>query len=798
MNFRTTIAMAVFLAAMATSEVDASTLSLDGAPTAVKSVGEPVTLSISGSPGKPQFLLFDLFPGPTQLFGQSLPLGFSPFVTVVNFGLVPPSGTLALPIVTPPIAGLDSLTVHLLAVVADPAAPFGLDFSNGATLTILTPPTAGNSRATLVGRKVTLFSSGLANSVGALVPGASVTWTLQQAPVGSTATLGHPTQPFTTLTPDVPGEYLVTAQIVKNGHAFAPTTTVRAYRVDFPTLQNGGILPLDSAFDFVVEGPPGFDVILDGVPALPGPGGVFGPFPIDFSSGAQLAKDFVITIKDLDGKEVSTIATYFLGQAISFGSGAVKSLLARLNESGLDMASEVVEAGMQNVDIKSSLVSLPVVELVDQPGPFGGTVFSAYADVTNVTYDLPMSLSQNAVSGGLATTLTIQDLKVTVKVTGEIANIPYSVTGVASADPAIFTGTIALGPNGTALSGSFSGHSVNLSSFSLSLPGFPGTSSQLGTIGSELKTFIANKIKDFLASNIATKVKNMFAVLIPDFVFSPSTGVSLDLNSTFSGVTHSSGGVSFQMNSVCLAPNPKAGAPMLTQFLGNLTSPPSIPATGPLGAAYDFAFSTADDYYNAVLAAATRAGFLTGEVTELLSGSGGTVSLTAGQLDAAFPEAGFDHFDPGLGVIAVFHATRGPVARPTPGGGPLTVRCVGVEVDFLIATSYAQLPILRVALDTDHGIELGVDPDATLAVESMISNATLVVIDGIQDLDPGDVSQVIQFAKESVGTVVGQVLESLKPPSFASVGALLLGVATDGLGTAKEYWTQFCDFLPFG
>lgn len=778
-------------------QASASTLLLDGSTSVVKSVGDPLALSISGSPGKPLFLLFDLLPGPTTMFGQSLPLGFSPVMAVVNFGLMPPSGTLTLPLVTPELPGLDSLTIHLLAVLADPAAPFGLDFSNGATLSVVTPPTAGKTRSTLVGRRVALMSTGLSTGVGALLPGASITWSLVQAPAGSTASIAHPTQPFATLTPDLPGDFVVKAQIVKNGIAYAPTTTLHAYRIHYPGTKSGAILASGGFFSIAVEGPPGFELLVDGVTALPGAGGTFGPFPIAFPTGGDL-KQMIVAIRNADGTEVRAIAQFFLGQAVSLATGAAKSMITRLNESGLDLAGEIVEAQMQTADLKGAIVSLPKVELVDQPGPFGGTIFSAYADVTDVDYDLPISFAQNATAGGFATTLTMQDLKVTVKINGEIANVPYSVTGTASADPATFTGNLAVTPAGATLGGSFSGHSVNLSNFSLSLAAFPGTSTQLSTITSTLKSYLATQIRNFLASAIAAKVKSLIASILPDFEFSPSLGVSIDLGSTFSVVSHTGGAVSFQLNSVGLAPSPKPGAPLLTEFLGNPTSPPTIPSTGPLGGAFDFAFGMADDFYNSVLAAATRAGFLEGPAGVLLAASGTTFSLTAGQMAQALPNAGFEAFPPDTAVTASFHATSAPVARPTPDGMKQRIRCTGVEVELNVVTAYGEVPIARVAIESDHDFELGLDPDVTLAVKSIVGQATLVVIDAASELEFSDLAQVTDELAKVLKNGMARLIDGLRAPFLQGFALLYAGILSDAIGAAGDFLTWFCDFVPGG
>jgi hypothetical protein len=114
----------------------AADLTIDGQQDVSKAPGTTMEWSLSGTPGVIGWLLLDVDPGPTMLFGQNLELGFTPALTLVNLGLLPPSGTLDFSLITPSDPALLGLTVYGLGAVADGPTASQFDFSPGVSVTI--------------------------------------------------------------------------------------------------------------------------------------------------------------------------------------------------------------------------------------------------------------------------------------------------------------------------------------------------------------------------------------------------------------------------------------------------------------------------------------------------------------------------------------------------------------------------------------------------------------------------------------------------------------------------------------
>ncbi len=127
----------------------ASDLKLDGRVSVEKRMGGQVVVTVTGNPNSAVTLFIDVSAGPTMFLGQSLPLGFTGALGTLVAGNTDASGQLTLPLPLPASPALHELTIYLLAAVADPSAPAGLDFSNGADLTLVdrNVELAGNSLA---------------------------------------------------------------------------------------------------------------------------------------------------------------------------------------------------------------------------------------------------------------------------------------------------------------------------------------------------------------------------------------------------------------------------------------------------------------------------------------------------------------------------------------------------------------------------------------------------------------------------------------------------------------------------
>jgi hypothetical protein len=124
-------------------------LALNGQTSLIRPLGATVTVAATGTAGLPTLLLVDATPGPTQVLGVTLPLGLTPGLFVGFMGILPASGSLDLAFTIPHRESLHAAKLYFAAVALDPAAPAGLDVSNGASLSIVArPQLAGRPLAT--------------------------------------------------------------------------------------------------------------------------------------------------------------------------------------------------------------------------------------------------------------------------------------------------------------------------------------------------------------------------------------------------------------------------------------------------------------------------------------------------------------------------------------------------------------------------------------------------------------------------------------------------------------------------
>ncbi len=130
------ILRSVALASGLCSSAFAADLTIDGQQNVNKAPGTTMNWSLTGTPNVTGYLLLDVDPGPTQLFGQSLELGFTPALTLINLGLVPGNGSLDFAIITPSDPSLLGLTFYGLGAVADGPTAAQFSYTAGVSVTI--------------------------------------------------------------------------------------------------------------------------------------------------------------------------------------------------------------------------------------------------------------------------------------------------------------------------------------------------------------------------------------------------------------------------------------------------------------------------------------------------------------------------------------------------------------------------------------------------------------------------------------------------------------------------------------
>jgi len=113
-----------------------SELEFDGRTAVTKTMGSPLEIHLTGTPGQPATLVIDTSPGPTIHQGVSIPIGFTQRHRRIDLGPIPPSGDLMTTVTLPNVDRLDGLLLHAAGVVEDPSFPGGLDVSNPVTITL--------------------------------------------------------------------------------------------------------------------------------------------------------------------------------------------------------------------------------------------------------------------------------------------------------------------------------------------------------------------------------------------------------------------------------------------------------------------------------------------------------------------------------------------------------------------------------------------------------------------------------------------------------------------------------------
>lgn len=785
-------ALAVWL--LASAPAFGSSLTVDGQLAPDKIMGESMLIEISGTPGKIPYLIADVLPGPSFAYGQSLPIGFSPFVVMTALPPIPAGGTLALPAVTPALPSLDGQDIYLLAVVLDEAAQFGLDFSNGAGFKIIAQPTAGSDQATLVGRKVLLDGGRAALPDGTAKPGYTVLWVLASTPPGSQAAIVDPTRPFAVLTPDVAGEYIAQLQVNTAGGAYVSQTVVHAWQVLTQPFPDGGISVV-SSFNLSgqIVGPPVASATLDGAPLPLQPNGSFGPIPVTILP-TDVARGFRFRVTHQDGTTANHHMTLFQGTPWPLSIPSSKTLSARLDQDGLDDVAALGEAQLESVDLKSVLLAIPAQQVANNEGPFGFTIFSATIKFKNLTYNPNINLDLTATSGAIHSLVSIFNVKADFDVWGEVLEVDYNLTGSITTSPTTINADMVGSAQAGKLAIALKNVTVDRANFNFNLDGFLGSVGELFVVESSVK----EQVESTIASEIQASLGPAVEEILNSFVLAGNLysvlEVDVNIEAPIRGVVHDAAGVTIQLDGKATVGVPEPGSPPTAMYRATPTAPPVFGGSTPAGQPFEAALTVADDFVNQILAAGTGAGLLDGDLTSLFP-SGGTspVNLPTDQLAQLFPDAGFDHFAVGTSVRLQAHGTVPPVLCLTP-GGPSTggVRMDNVEVEFEVDTPYGPLPMLRIALNGFAEVNLVPGTGSSLELSVGASTIDLSVLrvfpganPGIMDGQIGFLSAIFNFAMPDLISAIGDIpLPSLEAAGLGIVPAEagLIGAGGSHLG----------------
>jgi len=756
-----------------------SDLSVDGGVVTEVILGESVHIEITGTPGKLPVLLADLDSGPTFLFGQLLPLGFSAALQVRPQAVLPASGVTSFDFTVPVLAALANRDIYMLAVVLDDGAPFGLDFSNGALVHTIDPPDAGPPQGTLTGRTVLLDGAATAEGNGSVKPGYSVLWTLDARPAQSQAQIDNPLQAFATLTPDVPGDYMAHLQVfTPEGGPYESDTIVHAWHVT--TTPGDGGISLPQSFDLEgdIDGPILQSVTLDGLPLAVDGNGSFGPLPQHITA-SEIGQGLRFRMTHPDGATANHHMTLFQGRALDFDSPSNVSLSARLDQSGLAKVAVLGEAELEAFDFGSVVQNLPDQQVANELGPFGFVIFSATIDFTDLTYNPDMNMALTAQVAGIHADVSMYDVRADFDVYGKILEIPYNLTGYITTSPTTISTDMVATPQSGEISVALNNIVVDRANFDFELIGFIGTVAEAFVIESAVK----EQIEDTIAGEIENQLGPAMEEILNSFVLAGNLyeliGVDTNIDAPITAVVTDTSGVTLRLAASANVGSAEPGAPPLTQYRGTPSPAPGFSSTTPSGLPYEAALSITDDFMNQMLAACTAAGLLDGNMGSLFPDDGGggqPLFLTTEDLDVLFPDAGFDIFSEGTPVRLQAHGNVPPILSldaPTSAMG--SVRLDNLEIEFEVDTSYGVLPLLAVSLSGVADVNIDLALDATLELAITDSSLDLRILRTYPGTDPAAMDLQAQYLND--------LFVFALPGLLGAIGAIPLpSLETAGLG----------------
>jgi hypothetical protein len=770
---------AVATAAVLSLPVAGSDLTVDGLLVSEVILGESVHIEITGTPGKIPVLLADLQPGPTFLLGQFLPIGFSPFLQVRPQQVLSPAGVTSFDFDVPNHPLLANRDVYLLAVVLDEAAPFGLDFSNGAQFRTLDAPAAGSVQGAVVGRTVLLDGSDAAQGEGTPKPGFSLLWSLVSKPLQSQALIENPTQPFATFTPDVPGDYTAHLQVFSaQAGPYESDTTVHAWSVTTTPHEDGGI-SIAPSYDLYgeIEGPTPMALTLDGQPLALAPNGSFGPIPVHVSA-AEVGQGLHFRLTHPDGATANHHMTLFQGFPLLFENPSNFSLSARLDQSGLSKLAVVGEAELEAYDLGAVLLTLPPQEVANDEGPFGFTYFSATVDFTSMSYDPDMDLALNATPSGIHADVSMYDIRADFDVYGVVLEIPYFLNGYITTSPTTISTDMVASPQNGFIDVTLNNLVVDRANFDFELTGFIGTLAEVFVIESAVK----EQVEDTIASEIHNQLGPAMEEILNSFVLAgnlePLLGIDVNIDAPIAGVVNDSSGVTIRLDGSASVGVPNPGSPPVLRYRGTPSLAPMFASTTPGGQPYEAALSVSDDFVNQVLAACTAAGLLDGDLSSLFPDDGKVpLTLTSDDVALLFPDAGFEHFTEGTSVRLQAHGTVPPVLTlDEPADGMGSVRLDNLEVEFEVETPYGALPMLTVALSGVAVVDMFLAPDATLELAVTDSMLELSVLRIYPGTDPVAMDGQVQYLNDLFAFAIPGLLDTIGTIPLPSLEAAGLGI----------------------
>ena len=701
-----------------------------------------LTLQLSGPAGLPHYWGVNTDPGPSSVFGVSVPLGITPSLLDLGMGApMHPSGSRTWSVGVPQEPSLVDLTAYTAALFLDPSAPLGVSVTNAVSFTLTGNADAGPDVATFVNDGIVLSGAGNRDPFTGMLPsGTTFQWSVISGPAGATTAIDESQGEFPAFMADTPGLYTVRADVAGAGILGSDTCEVYVYDFRWNHDPTGDFATTFIGLSGTAAGPPGWSVSVDGTPVITTFGdqwfaGVITP------SGVM--ETLVAELTTPGGQHLRVPRSITVGSGLPLTAPVSQSVGVRLRSGGLDGLEPLIETELANLDYNAIVTSIGTINAVN-----GAPFFSANITPTNGSLDTSnIEFELIPDNGHVDIAVTFHNVHVDVDVNGVVVFVSYSDQASIDASSATMTGelTFVPGANG-ALEIQLVNPQATLNNFNFTLSSFLNGLVQIG--------FIQDAIRDTVESSLESTAPDIVAYINPlltDFAFNldlSQYGIPVQVEFPMDTASYDTDGVTLCNTSRALPLTIGPESPPLDRYRESPATALTYPLTTTTGGSYGFSLCINDDLFNQLLAAFVTSGSLDLDVTGTLGTGPQALTLTAGFMHLLVPGFGFGKIDPNMPLTLRLRHANAPVVEFTSG-----------------ASDHAKLHIGGVRIDIDAEPQPGVFLPVASVTVSGSANASVTVAPGTTDvgltIDGSSIATTFSIRRQMAGSNPGPALQGL-------------------------------------
>lgn len=762
---------------------------VNGQTNATVALGADTEFRVVSNPGALVNILLNIDDGPSDFLGMPMPVAVDQNLILSHIGVPVDANGLFVDLLSiPVIPELEGFTLFGVCITNDATLPTTFGLSNGVSLVFSRRPEAGADTAGLVGEAITL--DGTLNIATPLQPGQELAWNIVAGPNGHGATLSGADTALPTFTADVAGTYTVRLEIVQPGTTGGSfdDITVEVHELDVTSHAHGDFDtsdPVNVAAN--INGPAG------GTLTAPGLSGTATSVSGNLPAGFPFTRvPFTVTSSNgqISGRELTLINNV----GAPMGTAPLDSVGVELRQPLLTAVETALETAVGLIDLSGPIMGIPAIPVLNIPGPFGTTLFSADVTPTGFAYDPNIDIALTFDPGATHVQATINNVVLMFDVSGLIFSVPYTDQGMLSMTSLVLEFDVTTTAGGGAFVSTSSNETASINGAALTFTGGAIPNNFASQLLTAVLPVFEGLAAQLLPPLVIPAIDTLFAALPQQIDLAPGADMTLDF--TPGSTVHSLGGFTLLFDGGATATIPDPTAPQPTAYFGTPSSPPVFGATVPGSTqGYDLAFALSDDFLNQTLATLLQVGALNQSLTGPLDILGTPVNSDAGSFALIFPGLGFERLDPATPVVIAVSPGIAPVVEITSTGmDQLTLHVADLVVDLRaeVAPGYSA-SIARIGLGGSAGLNVAVNPMTNtldITAGSVMSDAlALATLPGV-DATPllPSLTALLDLALPGLLSGFGSI-----PIPDLGLGLPITPVAIIADGPSGDYLTLYLD-----